>query len=381
VSDQTTRRADAIARLGGVDNLSETFRILRERSGRIVESGDTICGSIATAAIIDLAEIALSAPDSDGAALRRLRKKMMDCWQDRIETKKRFDVNTPDRREAQAEANAFQIACFEIDGELAARQDTPTTNGGCNANEVQEVRKRPDRVQPVVPEAADSPGVPDVHLPRGTVGADAPQGADSMAESAGAPAMHGREPERVEPPAREPDEIEAWSAKASTAPIDEKGNTRYESDPMCRGTEYSRYVLCRSEIDQAVAIMRRHRDRAEAAKQLASITNMLDVLRDAESELASLRAQLAEAERRAAIDQRQCDEMTSEAGRLASLLREAERDAGRWRAVRPLMRAEGWIRTDMARECWLEMRYRPVEGEGLTVEQIVDALAQREAKK
>lgn len=95
------------------------------------------------------------------------------------------------------------------------------------------------------------------------------------------------------------------------------------------------------------------------------------------SELASLRAQLAEAERRAAIDQRQCDEMTSEAGRLASLLREAERDAGRWRAVRPLLNATTepqslftWLHTETTHE-----------GVGLTVEQIVDAIAQREERK
>lgn len=78
---------------------------------------------------------------------------------------------------------------------------------------------------------------------------------------------------------------------------------------------------------------------------------------------------------------RQClvCELTEERDDLRAKLDAAEADARRWRAVRPLMRAEGWIRTDMARECWLEMRYRPVEGEDLTVEQIVDALAQREA--
>lgn len=82
MSDQTTRRADAIARLGGVDNylLSETFRILRERSGRIVESGDTICGSIATAAIIDLAEIALAEPSRvDSLMLSRWRARRERC--------------------------------------------------------------------------------------------------------------------------------------------------------------------------------------------------------------------------------------------------------------------------------------------------------------
>lgn len=59
---------------------------------------------------------------------------------------------------------------------------------------------------------------------------------------------------------------------------------------------------------------------------------------------------------------------------LRAKLAEAERDAGRWRAVRPLLNATTepqslftWLHTETTHE-----------GVGLTVEQIVDALAQRE---
>lgn len=109
MTPDTTPRAEAIA-------LAKAWRPANDTAG---------VTSITRGALRTLCDAVLSAPDSDGVALRRLRSEMQAAWLACIENKKRFDVGSPDRRECQAEANAFQSACFRIDRELAARQDTP----------------------------------------------------------------------------------------------------------------------------------------------------------------------------------------------------------------------------------------------------------------
>ena len=52
-----------------------------------------------------------------------------------------------------------------------------------------------------------------------------------------------------------------------------------------------------------------------------------------ERQIATLKARVEEAERKQAIDQAQCDEMTGEAGRLAVALKEAESRAQRAEAL------------------------------------------------
>lgn len=68
-----------------------------------------------------------AAPRNDDGRLRKLREEMQAEWLECIENKKQFPVGSGDRRECQAEANAFQSACFRIDRLLA---ESPAGDAG-----------------------------------------------------------------------------------------------------------------------------------------------------------------------------------------------------------------------------------------------------------
>jgi len=211
---------------------------------RAIDAGQHVIGMLwkhseALRERIDLAtekaDAVLAAPDSDGAALRSFRnwiygeRRGYEGIIRRIRGRHTSSGDGDTTRFEIAE-ELLELVVDEADRRLAARQDTPCSSDSSASSDSM-------TTEPAITKTA-------------------------LSEPATAA---GSSPSTE--PAREPDEIEAWSAKAGTAPIDEKGNTRYESDPRCRGTEYSRYVLCRSEIDDALAIMRRLRDERDDAEQ------------------------------------------------------------------------------------------------------------------
>lgn len=108
MTDPTTRRAEAIALAKRVSADLDHFCKRADSVSLMPSDLRTLCNAV------------LEAPADEGAALRRLRSEMQDAWLACIENKKLFNVGSPDRREWQAEANAFQSACFAIDRELAA---------------------------------------------------------------------------------------------------------------------------------------------------------------------------------------------------------------------------------------------------------------------
>jgi len=77
--------------------------------------------------IEDAVRLMRAAPRNDEGRLRKLREEMQAAWLACIESKKQFPVGSGDRRECQAEANAFQSVCFGIDKLLA---ESPAGDAG-----------------------------------------------------------------------------------------------------------------------------------------------------------------------------------------------------------------------------------------------------------
>lgn len=89
-------------------------------------TSDTAIFRVTRMEIDEAVRLMRAAPRNDDK-LRKLREEMMAAWMACIENKKQFPVGSGDRRECQAEANAFQSVCFGIDKLLA---ESPAGDAG-----------------------------------------------------------------------------------------------------------------------------------------------------------------------------------------------------------------------------------------------------------
>lgn len=238
----------------------ELARRVRDDLDGYGKQGEEVWLTLSELRVLSNAVLDSSGDRAASEALRRLRKEMQDAWLACIESKKLFSVGTADRRECQAEANAFQSVCFAIDRELAALASPaprPTDTPPPTATEAEGIAKT--TLPPAPPEVAtgpapgSTPGAGTLSTPCASTN-DSSASSDSMTTSDN-PSPAGAAPAApsdttgtlttTEPPAREPggDEIEAWRIRATAGQADDH------------------------DIERGLAIMRRLRDERDEARR------------------------------------------------------------------------------------------------------------------